>query len=295
MSQTSIAKWSEALRLPGETDLIHSSLRELVEYFGISEAEARRAGETAVADSKREWERAPRETPKQVLDFYDRTRSYIFEHVWWHAMDLEINAINVEFLDYALRQGVRDYLDFGSGVGANAILFARSGLQVTLADVSHTMLDFARWRMERRGLKAEYVYLRERDLPRRGFDLVTVVDVFEHLVDPRAEVRRIGAALKPGGAMIFNCRAGYDPERPMHILSTMYPIFRELRHSGFRAAGPAADPIRALGGYYAFIQGEQGRISNLGWGLYDHLRYGPVAELSKSALDRMRARRVEAG
>jgi len=290
MDQAKIARWCQALLLPEETDLVRSSLRELADYFGISVAEAQCACETALADSKREWESAPRQGPDQILDFYDRTRSYIFEHVWWHAVDEGVGAANVEILDYAARCGARHYLDFGSGVGANAILFARQGLNVTLADVSRTMLEFARWRLERRGLKATYIYLRQQDLPRGHFDFATAVDVFEHLVNPAAEMRRLSASLRPGGVMVFNCRPGRDPQRPMHIMPNMRPIFRELRHSGLREIGPGAKPLRDLG-YYAVRRGGQWRLADLGWGVYDSLRYGPAAEAGRSLLKVFLARR----
>ena len=293
MNEERISRWREALLLPGETDLLQSSLRDLADYFGISQAEAERACESALGDSKREWEAAARRTPEQVIDFYDRTRSYIFEHVWWHVVSAEQNAANVEILDCAQRCGAREYLDFGSGVGANAILFARSGLKVTLADVSQTMLDFARWRIERRGLRAEYIYLRQAKLPRRRFDFVTAVDVFEHLVDPGKELWRIGAALKPGGMIIFNDCTGQDRERPMHILPAAAPIYLGLRRSGFRPAGAEADPVRHLG-FHAFKRNGQKELSNLVWGLYNGLRYSPVAERGWSLLKRVLARRAEA-
>src|SRR5215468_6365915 len=164
------ANWHEALLLPGETDLIESGLRELSEYFGVSREEARRDCDNAVADSKREWESKPRRTDDQILDFYRRARSYLFEHVWWHASDVETNAANVEVLNYALRRGAREYLDFGSGIGSNAILFAKHGFRVTLADVSDTMLGFAQWRLERRGLRAQFVNLNRQQLLRERFD-----------------------------------------------------------------------------------------------------------------------------
>ena len=124
MNQELIAIWREALLLPGETDLIESALRELAEYFGISRDEARRRCETALADSKREWESDSRRTPEEVKNFYRTSQSYIFEHVWWHATDPATNAENVEILRFASRLGATRYLDFGSGVGANAMLFA---------------------------------------------------------------------------------------------------------------------------------------------------------------------------
>src|SRR5262249_31341833 len=151
-------------------------------------------------------------TSEQIVGFYQSTRSYLFEHVWWHITDVETNASNVAILEYANRRGAREYLDFGSGVGSSAILFAKQGFHVTLADVSRTMLDFARWRIERRGIQVEYIDLNHQALPRNRFDFITAVDVCEHLADPSKELKQISRALIPGGSLVFNYRAGIDED-----------------------------------------------------------------------------------
>ena len=235
------AEWREALLLPGEDDLIESSLRELSEYFGITGKAARDLCENALADSRSEWLSAPRQTPAQIRDFYRHTQSYIYEHIWWHAADLETNSINVAILDYAKNSGASCFLDFGSGVGSTGILFARHGFSVTIADISSTMLDFARWRFERRGLKAEFLDLNENPLPRRYFDMITATDVFEHLVDPAAEMKELSLAMKDGGRLIFNYQAGIDDQRPMHLMKDDSVIRRSLRESGLRRVRDKAD------------------------------------------------------
>jgi 2-polyprenyl-3-methyl-5-hydroxy-6-metoxy-1,4-benzoquinol methylase len=274
MSAENMAKWREALLLSGEVDLVESGARELAEYFGVSREEAMRDCRAALGDSKREWESAPRRTSRQIVDFYRRTRSYLFEHVWWHATDVEGNSANVEILNYAVRRGARAYLDFGSGVASNAILFARRGFEVALADVSETMLDFARWRMERRGLPAEFINLNHQRLPRDRFDLVTAVDVCEHLTDPQAEFGRIAESLKIGGAFVFNHRAGEDAERPMHILTSAAPILRSIRRNGLREASGDAAALRELN-FYVVERGAQSRIEDwlCGWRDYWRFRY----------------------
>lgn len=270
MNQDRIAVWRDALLLPGETDLIESGLRELAEYFGISRDEARRQCEASLAESKREWEAAPRRTPDEIKDFYRSTRSYIFEHVWWHATDLAPNTANVEIVKYAQSRQARTYLDFGSGVGANAILFARHGFDVTLADISTTMLSFARWRLQRRGIEATLIDLNCQALPPGQFDFVTAVDVLEHLPRPKDELKQISLAMKEGGTLVFNCRAGEDDERPMHVLKTANPVRQALRACGFHQL--KAENLRQLD--LSAVE----RITSAGWedwwhAAYDRARY----------------------
>ena len=271
MNERLIQIWRETLLLPGETDPVESGLGELSEYFGISCEEARRACQVALEESKREWESAPRRTRKQIIEFYRSTHSYLFEHIWWHATDAKVNAANVAILEYAMERGARHYLDFGSGVGTNAILFANHGFQVSLADVSLTMLDFAQWRLRRRGIRAELIDLTRRELPRNRFDFVTAVDVCEHLVRPGTELKRISRAMRPGGTFVFNHRAGIDAERPMHILLTAAPLLRAIRRNGLRDAGADADSLRAFE-FSVVHRAAQTRMKNLLFGMYDFAR-----------------------
>lgn len=287
MTTDETSRWRAALALPGMTDPVESGLAELAMYFGISPVEARRSCASAVADSRREWESGARRTPAEIVGFYRATRSYIFEHVWWHATDGDNGAANVLILDWARARGARRYLDFGAGVGAGAILFARHGFAVTLADVSRSMLDFARWRLERRGLAAEYVDLCEAGLPEARYDLATAVDVLEHLADPARAVARIAVALRPGGALVWNDCTGPDPERPMHIVPSRYPIVRALRRAGLRAVD--AGRLGQLG-YHAHARGGRGPLADRAWGLYDGVRYGPPGRAARALLLACRGR-----
>ncbi len=262
-------QWREALLLPGETDPVESGLRELAEYFGLSRQQALRRCDNAVAESKREWEAVARQTPEQIKDFYRTTRSYIFEHVWWHATDPAIGIANAEILNLALNRGAQSYLDFGAGVGANALLFARAGFTVTLADISTSMLDFARWRLQRRGIKAELIDLNRRQLPDDCFDFVTAIDVCEHLPRPEIELRQISRSMKIGGAMVFNCRAGEDENRPMHVLKTANPVRRALRSCGFREI-------------------ENGNLRKAEFSVVERIAQNRIEDLWYGALDRAR-------
>ncbi|HVM94767.1 MAG TPA: class I SAM-dependent methyltransferase [Candidatus Acidoferrales bacterium] len=282
MAGDPIQRWQQALLLPGETDIVQSSLRELSEFYGISTTQAQEECESAVEGAKREWESAPRQTTQQVLDFYRNTRSYIFEHMWWHATSLVNNSANVTIADLAVQQRAREYLDLGSGVGSNGLLFAHLGMHVTLADISRTMLDFARWRFQRRGIAATFIDLNEQELPAERYDFATAVDVFEHLSEPEAMLQKLCGALKVGGVLVFNVAAGFDPERPMHLLRTRYPVLRAVRRIGLRHLGREADALRKR--HYTIVRRvASNHFGNVAWGIVDRLRYGSTAEAIRLA------------
>ena len=273
MTQENIIAWREALLLPGETDLIESGLRELAEFYGISRDQARRRCERALADSKREWEAARRRTPDEIKEFYRSTQSYVFEHVWWHATDAATNSVNVELLNYALKLGASRYLDFGAGVGANAILFGLHGFKVTLADISPAMLDFARWRLQRRGIESEFIDLNQQWLPDEQFDFVTAVDVFEHLPKPEIELRQINRAMRVGGELVFNCQTAEDDDRPMHVLKSERQVWQALRGCGFRQVESIT--LRQFG-FSAARRVRQSSVADRCFAVYDRARFSKV-------------------
>ena len=153
--------WTENLLLPGETALVDSAIKELCMFYSISEDEALSLCRCGVADSKKEWEGKRRDEKSQTIDFYNNSKSYIFEHMWWHTLSMNDEPLmNVDALKIAVKNKVVSYLDFGCGVGTNGILFPKHGINTTLADVSSTMLTFARWRLSIRNLEAEFLDLK---------------------------------------------------------------------------------------------------------------------------------------
>ena len=254
--------WREALLLPGETDLLASGVRELSEYFGIPRQEALERAGNGLRASREAWEASPRLTEEEIVDFYDRCEAYVFEHVHWHATLTEGETLaNVAILEYARSAGVRRCLDLGGGVGANLILFAGAGMEVADADVSTPMMAFAKWRLERRGLKGDFYDLKKDSLPISRFDLLTAVDVLEHVTDPVATLGAALSALVPGGRALVAMGFGRDPERPMHLVHTPRAFL-----SGVRGLGLEREEPRQLAEFpflRAYRKVARGRMGNL--------------------------------
>jgi SAM-dependent methyltransferase len=269
--ETLSAKWCEALLLEGESCLIESSVRELTEYFGIRRVDALESCVTAGLEAKREWEAEPRHTVHDVEAFYRMTRSCLFENLWSHATAPAENAANVALLAYAQQIGALEYLDFGGGVGSNAILFARAGFNVTVADISPPMLAFARWRLQRRGLSAQFIDLNRQSLPRNRYAFATAVDVLAHLYDPTVELQQLSEALVLNGVLAFNLQAGNEAECPMRILPASVPVFRALRNLGLRGIqghDPVGETLRARE-FYTARRIAQSRVRDWSYRAYD--------------------------
>jgi len=89
-------------------------------------------------------------------------------------------------------------LDVGCGTGLNMKYLAQYGA-VTGVDLSSTALQFSRQRGETRLIKAPIEHL---PFAENTFDLVTALDIIEHLDDDWAALREIARVLKPGGRAV---------------------------------------------------------------------------------------------
>ena len=108
---------------------------------------------------------------------------------------------------------------------------------MTLADLSGPLLNFARWRLERRGLKATYLHL-PAQLPENHFDLVTAVDVLAHVADVSETAQRLHRALRPGGLLVANFDVRrYSPRNAWHLYEDDLPLRWAVQRAGFVPVG----------------------------------------------------------
>lgn len=216
--------------------MTRSLLGEIAQFTGDDLDEVERRCRRAVDVVADDWrgqvlDAASRES---VERYYDQSASYIYDLMWWHALHDDLSPLGyVTSLDFAARHGCRSYLDFGSGVGAGAILFARRGFDIALADISSTLLGFSRWRLELRGVPAQLIDLKSDKLPEAAFDIITAMDVFEHLIDPVETIVELHRALKPGGFLFGRFHAEIDETHPQHIVLDFTPVFARLGELGF--------------------------------------------------------------
>lgn len=227
-------QWTAALLQPNEADLRTSLVREVARYYGIADlAEVERRCTSAVGDMRNEWhERIDPQQRASIESFYD-SATYIYDLMGWHSLQGDNGPLAyVLGLEIAQARGVRQCLDFGSGVGSGALLFDHAGIDVSLADISTTMLDFARWRFAQPQRPATCYNLHQSALPSGHFDMILAMDVFEHLVDPAATVEELHRALRPGGLLFARIQVEDAGEHPQHIVRDFEPTFARMREIG---------------------------------------------------------------
>jgi 2-polyprenyl-6-hydroxyphenyl methylase/3-demethylubiquinone-9 3-methyltransferase len=94
-------------------------------------------------------------------------------------------------------------LDVGCGAGLLAEPLARLGAKVTAIDASAELINVARLHATGQALTIDYRAIPVEQLEGR-FDLVTSMEVIEHVADPGAFVGHLARRLAPGGLLIMS-------------------------------------------------------------------------------------------
>lgn len=94
-------------------------------------------------------------------------------------------------------------LDVGCGAGLLAEPLARLGAQVTAVDAAPELIEVARAHAEGQGLAIDYRATGVEELDGQ-FDLVTSMEVIEHVADPQQFIDALSRRLAPGGLMILS-------------------------------------------------------------------------------------------
>lgn len=140
---------------------------------------------------------------------------------WWDpkgssAMLHRLNPVRLGFLRDAIdahwqgdSHGVRPLagkraLDVGCGAGLLCEPLARLGAAVTGIDAAAENIAAASAHAAGAGLTIDYRCGDIAELGLSGFDLVTSMEVIEHVADKQAFLRALASALAPGGLMVLS-------------------------------------------------------------------------------------------
>jgi 2-polyprenyl-6-hydroxyphenyl methylase/3-demethylubiquinone-9 3-methyltransferase len=133
-------------------------------------------------------------------------------HRWWDPEGEfrplhEINPLRLGWIESLAPLGARDVLDVGCGGGILAEAMARRGARVTGIDLSERPLRVAQLHLLESGLQVHYELAAAEDYAVRHagtFDVVTCMELLEHVPDPASTVAACVRLLRPGGRAVFS-------------------------------------------------------------------------------------------
>ncbi|MCW5575994.1 MAG: bifunctional 2-polyprenyl-6-hydroxyphenol methylase/3-demethylubiquinol 3-O-methyltransferase UbiG [Burkholderiales bacterium] len=132
-------------------------------------------------------------------------------HRWWDPQSEfrplhEINPLRLGHIDGIAALRGKAVLDVGCGGGILAEGMAARGARVTGIDLAEKPLKVAQLHLLESGLDVAYrniaVEALAQEMP-HSFDVVTCMEMLEHVPDPASVVRACAALLKPGGHAFF--------------------------------------------------------------------------------------------
>lgn len=132
---------------------------------------------------------------------------------WWDPQGdfkplHQINPLRLQFIDqHGLGLSGRKILDVGCGGGLLSEAMAKAGAQVTGIDMSPDALSVARLHALDSGVDVDYQQITAEEFAAEHagqFDIVTCLEMLEHVPNPSTVIAACASSVKPGGRVIFS-------------------------------------------------------------------------------------------
>src|SRR5712692_3866912 len=133
-------------------------------------------------------------------------------HRWWDPESEfkplhQINPLRLDWVDRISKLAGKSALDIGCGGGILAESMARRGARVKGIDLSEKALKVAQLHLHESKLAVDYEAISAEDLAARSpraYDVVTCMELLEHVPDPASTVRACAQLARPGGHVFFS-------------------------------------------------------------------------------------------
>ncbi len=119
----------------------------------------------------------------------------------------QINPLRIEYITQKIQLSGSRIIDIGCGGGILTESLAKQGAVVTGLDVNKPLINVAKLHQIESGINVEYLHTstEEHAKERPGYyDVVTCLEMLEHVPDPEAIVAAASKLVKPGGQLFFS-------------------------------------------------------------------------------------------
>ena len=114
----------------------------------------------------------------------------------------DINPLRLKFINDRAGLAGKTVLDVGCGGGILSESMAALGARVTGIDMGEAPLAVAKLHLKESGQRVDYRRISVEDLAREqpgAFDVVTCLEMLEHVPDPSSVLTALGKLVRPGG------------------------------------------------------------------------------------------------
>ena len=133
-------------------------------------------------------------------------------HRWWDPQSEfkplhEINPLRLDWIETHVALAGKKVLDVGCGGGILSESMAQRGAEVTGIDLSDKALGVARLHLLESGRQVDYRKQAAEELASdapASYDVVTCMEMLEHVPNPASTIAACAALVKPGGHVFFS-------------------------------------------------------------------------------------------
>lgn len=144
---------------------------------------------------------------QQELDNFNR-----LSNTWWDKEGEfgalhKINPFRLEFIEKHQAIENQSMLDIGCGGGILSESLAEKGAQVTGIDLAKEVLTVAKLHGLDSGVKVDYQLIAAEEYAQQNpakHDMVTCMEMLEHVPDPASIIKAAADCVKPGGWVFFS-------------------------------------------------------------------------------------------
>ncbi len=153
-------------------------------------------------------------------------------HRWWDINSEfkplhEINPLRLNYINGMVKLPGKLVLDVGCGGGILSESMAAMGAQVTGIDLGDKALQVARLHLLESGNQVSYRKIAVEELAREmpgQFDVVTCMEMLEHVPDPQSIISACATLVKPGGHVFFSTLSRNPKSYLLAIIGAEYVL-----------------------------------------------------------------------